>query len=326
MFEYCRSMRENTVRMSEKRITLMEMAAEDWDVLGDLVRDEVSTEGYIYEKEIKRIIFRATNPQFLTKDSVPNPEDRHIFVGALFQRYIEAADALGVEQSSQRQVMLAQTALALDVLRMLDWDELALQYRPYVPSIKKEGVHVGWLSMVSDSARMIRDDLGMKAPERKKRSPKSTDEEIFTTALGDSTPGFESLRSTIIELISNEKAPGMTRDIAAALLAALGIEKPRQGVSSEKLDTYKMHAMQWLGRKLSHTSREVHEDDDIQLKLERGRQDLAEVARKYPAKGGDMTASEWLVWRATGKVDHDYAKQVESHMALALHEMLVKND
>lgn len=324
MFEYSPDLRENTMTMVERQKTLIEELGNDQAAFEDAVRYAASLDIYSNAKEVNRVISRATNPQFLTKDAEPKPEDIGVFISALLQRYIEAADTLGGERGKQRQVMLAQTALATDVLRGIDdWDELALRYREHVPAIKKEGAYIGWLRMVSESARMIREDLGIQPPERKKRTQKVTGEEAFSTMRSDLTPGSENLRSTIIDLISDENAPGMTKDLAAALLVALGIEKPRQGISSEKLETYKTHAMQWLGRRLSHINHSSHEDDDVRLKLERGRQDLAEVAKKYPSKG-DMTAPEWIVWRATGKTDRDYIRYVESNMALALQELLVE--
>lgn len=307
--------------MREQRTTLIESAGGDLHVLGDEVRDILSYGVEGGSEQTERIISRATNPYFLTKDAIPNPEDVGIFVNAIFQRYVEAADALGPKMDNQRNMMLAQVALAMDVLRGIDWDELYTQYH-YLPAVRKEGAYIGWLSMVSESARMIRDDLGLQPPKHKTRDRAKTKKEIQEYLLNNEViPGFEDLRSTIIDLVHDSDAPSMTRDRAAALLVTFGTDIPARDVNAEKLNEYKRQAMHWLARKLSYDIKLPPEGSNgTSETLRDGYGYLKRFVGQYPI-GSNFTAVEWLASREdiNATIQH-----IESHMAFALHNLLLE--
>ncbi len=319
--------------MSEKRTTLIEGAGENLEILDERVRDIVSLGVRGYSEYEDKIIFRATNSQFLTKDAVPELEDRDTFIGALLERYIEAADTVGEENPRQREAMIAQVALALDVLMggkdAIQDKHLAQVYKPHVAAVEKEGLYIGWLRMFSESARMIRDDIGLQAPVYKKRKERLAEEdesEHFITT-ETTVPEFKDLRNTIIDLVHDECATKMTPDTAAALLVAFGIEKPRRPINPEKLKEYKTNALKWVIRELSFTENgRAMDKTDAHLRL--GRNYLSQIARLYPLHG-EMSATTWLAVQLKEDKARPTLKEVmhvESFMAFALHDLMKARD
>ena len=313
-------MRENTVTVSIEIIqtTLVEAAEGDWSVLEESVRHASAGDVEADPERKAKLIGRAVNSRYLTKDARPLPEDEDTFIGALLQRYVEEIDT--VEPGEQRrQEMIGKLALTIDGLRGLSWEELTC-YLEVLPKQKTKNVYTSWSDAAAESAKLIRGDLGSGSfsYEIKRRAKADEDGSREESIFGrDVVEGFEDLRGTIIDLLHGQ-APGMSPDIAAALIVGLGIDRPSRAVSAERLEAYKTNVLQWLSLKLAHTTKKPVVEDETES-VTRGRLYLSQIASHYPVKER-LSASKWLM-KSYGASDADHARHVESHMAFALYDM-----
>lgn len=304
-----------------KQTTLIEAAGRDWGILEAMAREASVSDIEANPERKTKLINRAVNSRYLTKDARPQPDDEDLFIGALLQRYVEAIDELKPDDD-KRLAMIGRLALTIDGLRGLEWVELR-RYEQIAPELKTKNVYTTWSDAAANSAKLIRGDLGTEPLPYKshKKRPEETSAEA-TSALGiDTIEGFEDLRGTIIDMLYDDAAGDVSSDIAAALLVGLGIDKPTRSVSPEKLDAYKDNILKWLSVKLSASKQQDGTEERVDS-LRRGRVYLREVAGHYPTKG-KLSAAEWVVMRQ-GVSKAEYVRHVESHMAFALHHMFTK--
>lgn len=308
-----------------KQTTLIEAAGRDWGMLEAMAREASAGDIEADPERKAKLISRAVNSRYLTKDARPLPDDEDVFIGALLQRYVEEIDTQAPEDQ-KRLMMIGKLALTIDGLRGVEWGELR-RYEHVAPELKTKNVYTTWSDAAAESAKLIRHDLGTGSfsyGSRKRRRGEVEEGSVEVgLALGTETvEGFEDLRGAIIDLLHDEAASDVSPDAAAALIVALGIDKPAHPVSAEKLEAYKTNILKWLSMKLSHSVRRDGTDEHIDS-LYRGRAYLTQVASHYPAKG-QLSAAEWVVMRH-GVSTAEYVRHVESHMAFALHDMFTRS-
>lgn len=303
---------------------IFENTPPDWSVYEDEARRFVIEGDYMNgSKEHRaRLIGRALNSRYLGKDAQPLPEDEDVFIGALLERYFEMIDTQE-ESSKERDSMVAALSVTIEGLKgtsSIDvWDEFV----DYVPSIQKKGIASAWFEPIAEAAKVVRNDIGAEALRYAGHERHEGEGSLFDSIdHEDVVVGYGKVRDTILDLLDDADAPLMNKDMAAAMIVALGLDHSTRLTSPEKVTAYKRNVMLWVGRRLAYTTPH-YEDEILDEQVMRGRNYLKHIACHYPLDA-KLPAIDWLAISAH-KSDPALYRHFESHIGLALNSIFTPN-